>query len=96
MFTCFDKNGIRIRNLTIDGGREKYGWLEGTGCMISLGHTAVNQVSLNSEPFLDGYLELLLQAVDSCIIRHPRGWSCIQAFEGCHNIRITNNQIGPA
>ncbi|QRW00354.1 right-handed beta helix region protein [Ceratobasidium sp. AG-Ba] len=36
------------------------------------------------------------QVVDRCIIRNPRHWSCLQAFEGSTNIRITNNFIGPA
>lgn len=34
--------------------------------------------------------------MDHCIIRNPRHWSCIQAFEGAQNVRITNNSIGPA
>ncbi|KIJ54777.1 hypothetical protein M422DRAFT_775012 [Sphaerobolus stellatus SS14] len=36
------------------------------------------------------------QAVDHCIIRNPRSWSCLQGFEGSTNFRITNNIIGPA
>ncbi|KZS92430.1 hypothetical protein SISNIDRAFT_442200 [Sistotremastrum niveocremeum HHB9708] len=36
------------------------------------------------------------QVVDRCVIRHPRNWSCIQAFEGSQNVRFTNNIIGPA
>jgi hypothetical protein len=45
MFACWGKSGIRIRNLVIDGGREKYGHNGDCGVMLSLGHLAVNQVS---------------------------------------------------
>jgi hypothetical protein len=45
MFSCWGKSGIRIRNLIIDGAREKYGWNKDCGVMLSLGHLAVNQVS---------------------------------------------------
>ncbi|KAG8746693.1 hypothetical protein FRC10_003997 [Ceratobasidium sp. 414] len=43
-----------------------------------------------------GALDTCNQVVDRCIIRNPRHWSCLQAFEGSTNIRITNNFIGPA
>jgi hypothetical protein len=46
IFECWDKTGIRIRNLIMEGGREKYGWSEHCGVMVSLGHTAHNQVSV--------------------------------------------------
>ncbi|KAG9000569.1 hypothetical protein FRB90_011786 [Tulasnella sp. 427] len=36
------------------------------------------------------------QVIDRCIIRHPRQWSCLQAFQGGENVRITNNRLGPA
>lgn len=36
------------------------------------------------------------QVIDRCILRHPRGWSCLQVFEGAEDVRITNNRVGPA
>ncbi|KIO27017.1 hypothetical protein M407DRAFT_73736 [Tulasnella calospora MUT 4182] len=36
------------------------------------------------------------QVIDRCIIRHPRQWSCLQAFQGAENVRVTNNRLGPA
>ena len=30
------------------------------------------------------------------MLRNTRHWSCVQAFDGSHNVRITNNAIGPA
>ncbi|KAF8305142.1 hypothetical protein DL93DRAFT_2160417 [Clavulina sp. PMI_390] len=36
------------------------------------------------------------QVLDRCIVRNPRNWSCIHAYEGGQNVRITNNAIGPA
>ncbi|KIO30829.1 hypothetical protein M407DRAFT_242058 [Tulasnella calospora MUT 4182] len=38
----------------------------------------------------------LNQVIDRCILRHPRGWSCLQVFEGAEDVRITNNRVGPA
>ncbi|KAF8305127.1 hypothetical protein DL93DRAFT_2066464 [Clavulina sp. PMI_390] len=76
---AFDKSGIRIRNLVIEGNKEKYGWDEKSGVMVQLGGgKARNQV------------------LDHCVVRNPRHWSCVQAFEGALNVRITNNAIGPA
>ncbi|KDQ10469.1 hypothetical protein BOTBODRAFT_492205 [Botryobasidium botryosum FD-172 SS1] len=67
----FARSGIRIRNIIVEGNREKFGWDPQGGVMISLGQNASNQV------------------VDHCIVRNPRHWSCIQAFEGAQNVRIT-------
>jgi hypothetical protein len=36
------------------------------------------------------------KVLDHCVLRNTRHWSCVQAFEGSHNVRITNNAIGPA
>lgn len=30
------------------------------------------------------------------MVKNPRSWSCVQAFEHARNVRITNNCIGPA
>ncbi|CAE6525158.1 unnamed protein product [Rhizoctonia solani] len=76
---AFGKSGTRIRNILLEGHREKYGHDPDGKCMIILGD--VNTCN---------------QVVDRCIIRNPRHWSCLQAFEGSTNIRITNNFIGPA
>ncbi|KAG8930962.1 hypothetical protein FRC01_002011 [Tulasnella sp. 417] len=43
-----------------------------------------------------GDLRGLDQVIDRCILRHPRGWSCLQVFEGGEDVRITNNRVGPA
>ncbi|CAE6536695.1 unnamed protein product [Rhizoctonia solani] len=76
---AFGKSGTRIRNILLEGNREKFGHDPDGKCMIILGD--VNTCN---------------QVVDRCIIRNPRHWSCLQAFEGSTNIRITNNFIGPA
>lgn len=39
---AFDKSGIRIRNLVIEGNKEKYGWDEKGGVMIQLGGGKAN------------------------------------------------------
>lgn len=45
---AFDKSGIRIRNLVIEGNKEKYGWDDKGGVMIQLGGgQANNQVGAN-------------------------------------------------
>lgn len=47
---AFDKSGIRIRNLILEGNKEKYGWDEKGGCMIQLGGgKAHNQVIFSSD-----------------------------------------------
>ncbi|CAE7199121.1 unnamed protein product [Rhizoctonia solani] len=76
---AFGKSGTRIRNILLEGNRERFGHDPDGKCMIILGD--VNTCN---------------QVVDRCIIRNPRHWSCLQAFEGSSNIRITNNFIGPA
>ncbi|KAJ1310229.1 hypothetical protein OPQ81_006971 [Rhizoctonia solani] len=76
---AFGKSGTRIRNILVEGNREKFGHDPDGKCMIILGD--VNTCN---------------QVVDRCVIRNPRHWSCLQAFEGSTNIRITNNFIGPA
>ncbi|QRW27212.1 right-handed beta helix region protein [Rhizoctonia solani] len=79
LINAFSKSGIRIRNILVEGNREKFGHDPDGKCMIILGDAnTCNQV------------------VDRCILRNPRHWSCLQAFEGSTNIRITNNFIGPA
>lgn len=70
--------GAKLRNVVVDGGRQKYSYEPKCGVMLQFGQKAYNQV------------------VDRCILRHPRHWSCVQAFQGSHNVRITNNKIGPA
>ncbi|KAH7340430.1 hypothetical protein B0J17DRAFT_651322 [Rhizoctonia solani] len=79
LINAFGKSGTRIRNILVEGNREKFGHDPDGKCMIILGD--VNTCN---------------QVVDRCIIRNPRHWSCLQAFEGSTNIRITNNFIGPA
>ncbi|KDN51470.1 hypothetical protein RSAG8_00015, partial [Rhizoctonia solani AG-8 WAC10335] len=79
LISAFGKSGTRIRNILLEGHREKFGHDPDGKCMIILGD--VNTCN---------------QVVDRCIIRNPRHWSCLQAFEGSTNIRITNNFIGPA
>ncbi|KAG8888355.1 hypothetical protein FRB98_007929 [Tulasnella sp. 332] len=74
-----DMPGVRIRNIGIDGGREKYGYNKDNECMVQLGHDK-------------GYN----QHIDHCFLRHPRQWSCLQVFQGCEGVRVTNNFIGPA
>ena len=37
-----------------------------------------------------------MKVLDRCILKDPRHWSTVQAFEGATNVRITNNIIGPA
>ncbi|KAF8710464.1 Right handed beta helix region, partial [Rhizoctonia solani] len=79
LINAFSKSGTRIRNILVEGNREKFGHDPDGKCMIILGDAnTCNQV------------------VDRCILRNPRHWSCLQAFEGSTNIRITNNFIGPA
>ncbi|KAF9516857.1 hypothetical protein BS47DRAFT_1327091 [Hydnum rufescens UP504] len=75
---AISKSGVRIRNLIVEGGKEKHGWDKDGGVIIQLGGNAHNQV------------------LDRCVVRNPRHWSCVQAFEGAYNVRITNNKIGPA
>lgn len=36
------------------------------------------------------------QVIDRCIVRHPRGWSSVQVYDGGENVRVTNNRVGPA
>ncbi|KAF8494536.1 hypothetical protein JB92DRAFT_2748881 [Gautieria morchelliformis] len=73
------KSGARLRNVLVDGNRERYGHEPKCGVMLQFGNRATDQV-----------------AIDRCIIRHPRHWSCVQGFEGSQNVRITNNRVGPA
>ncbi|KAF8505333.1 hypothetical protein BU17DRAFT_57949 [Hysterangium stoloniferum] len=73
--------GAAVRNVVVDGGQQKYGYEPKCGVMLQSVATLAT---------------LFIFVIDRCIIRHPRHWSCIQAFEGSQNVRITNNRIGPA
>lgn len=43
---ALDKSGVRIRNLVLEGNKERYGWDEKCGCIIQLGgRKAHNQVN---------------------------------------------------
>lgn len=43
---ALDKSGVRIRNLILEGNKERYGWDEKCGCIIQLGgQKAHNQVN---------------------------------------------------
>ena len=46
---AISKHGIRIRNLVVEGGKEKYGWDKDGGVVIQLGGNAHNQVIELSE-----------------------------------------------
>ncbi|KAG9003234.1 hypothetical protein FRB93_011146 [Tulasnella sp. JGI-2019a] len=71
--------GVRIRNIGVDGGREKYGYCKDNDCMVQLGNGKGHN-----------------QHIDSCFLKHPRQWSCLQVFQGSEGVRVTNNFIGPA
>ncbi|MBW0465718.1 hypothetical protein O181_005433 [Austropuccinia psidii MF-1] len=34
--------------------------------------------------------------VQHCILRHPRGWSCLHLFDECQGGRVIGNKVGPA
>ncbi|KAG8999828.1 suppressor of los1-1 [Tulasnella sp. 427] len=43
-----------------------------------------------------GHAQGVNQVIDRCTIRHPRGWSSLQVYDGAENVRVTNNRVGPA
>jgi hypothetical protein len=59
MFKLWGKTGARLRNLLIDGSREKYGWHKDCGVMLSLGHRATDQVGIVLPRLVITHLTLL-------------------------------------
>lgn len=86
--------GVLIRNIGVDGGREKFGkYAQRSFEYVSERRATGYSKDCDCMVHL-GNSKGYNQQIDFCHLRHPRQWSCLQVFQGGENVRVTNNFIG--